>query len=53
MALFTDNALAIGDTPLVQLNKVVSNNARVLAKIESRQHRTKFKALALTLFLIT
>ena len=42
--LFHDNILeTIGDTPLVRLNKVISTNAMVLAKIESFNpgHSTK------------
>lgn len=34
MRVFDDNALAIGNTPLVKLNRVTSGN--VYAKIESR-----------------
>ncbi len=36
MKWFKDNSLAIGQTPLVQLNKIVSNEARVFAKVEGR-----------------
>lgn len=37
MRIFDDNSLSIGDTPLVQLNRVVDpTKARVLAKIEGR-----------------
>lgn len=36
MNIFADNSLSIGNTPLVQLNRVVSGGARVLAKIEGR-----------------
>ena len=43
MALFANNALAFGQTPLVQLNKVVGANARVLAKIESRNPANSVK----------
>jgi cysteine synthase A len=36
-AIFSDNSLTIGRTPLVQLNRVVApGGARVLAKIEGR-----------------
>ena len=34
--LYDDNSLSIGNTPLVRLNRVVGNNARVYAKIEGR-----------------
>lgn len=35
--IFTDNSLSIGNTPLVQLNRVIpAGGARVLAKIEGR-----------------
>ncbi len=33
---FDDNALSIGHTPLVRLNRIVGNGATVLAKIEGR-----------------
>jgi cysteine synthase A len=36
MPFFKDNSLAIGNTPLVQLRKVVGGKAKVLAKIEGR-----------------
>ena len=37
MTIYADNAESIGNTPLVQLNRVVpGNGARVLAKIEGR-----------------
>ena len=36
MAIYTDNSQSIGNTPLVQLNRVVPSGARVLAKIEGR-----------------
>ncbi len=37
MGVFTDNSLSIGNTPMVQLNKIVSaGKARILAKIEGR-----------------
>lgn len=36
MAIFTDNAFSIGNTPLVRLNKIVPHDACVLAKIEGR-----------------
>lgn len=36
MTIYTDNSQSIGNTPLVQLNRVVPNGARVLAKIEGR-----------------
>jgi cysteine synthase len=36
MPIYTDNSLSIGHTPLVQLNRVAPNGARVLAKIEGR-----------------
>ncbi len=36
MPYYEDNSLAIGNTPLVKLNHVVSDKATVLAKIESR-----------------
>ncbi|MGR9045061.1 MAG: cysteine synthase A [Gammaproteobacteria bacterium] len=34
--IFEDNSLSIGNTPLIKLNRVVSNKATVLAKIEGR-----------------
>jgi len=34
--IYTDNSLSIGRTPLVRLNRVVSNKATVLGKIEGR-----------------
>lgn len=34
--LFADNSLSIGNTPLVKLNRVVSQNAKVYAKTEGR-----------------
>ncbi len=34
--IYEDNSQSIGNTPLVQLNKVVGRKARVLAKIEGR-----------------
>jgi cysteine synthase A len=36
MPIFNDNSLAIGNTPLVRLNRVVPSNALVYAKVESR-----------------
>ena len=36
MAYFENNALAIGNTPLVKLNRVAGQKATVLAKIEGR-----------------
>ena len=36
MKYFTDNSLAIGNTPLVQLRKVAGTNATVLGKVEGR-----------------
>ena len=36
MTIYADNSQSIGKTPLVQLNRVVPNQARVLAKIEGR-----------------
>ena len=36
MTYFADNSLAIGRTPLIQLNRIVPKGARVLAKIEGR-----------------
>ena len=35
-AIFSDNSLTIGRTPLVQLNRITEGRARVLAKIEGR-----------------
>jgi cysteine synthase A len=32
----TDNALSIGNTPLVRLNRVVNGHQKVYAKIEGR-----------------
>lgn len=34
--IFSDNSQSIGNTPLIKLNRIVSNNATVLAKIEGR-----------------
>ncbi|RMF19231.1 MAG: cysteine synthase A [Gammaproteobacteria bacterium] len=34
--IFEDNSLSIGRTPLVRIRRIVSNNARVVAKIEGR-----------------
>ncbi len=37
MGIYADNSLTIGNTPLVELNKIVSGcKARILAKIEAR-----------------
>ena len=37
MTTYADNSQSIGNTPLIQLNRVIgTNNARVLAKIEGR-----------------
>ena len=36
MRIYDNNPQSIGNTPLVRLNKVVGNHARVLAKIEGR-----------------
>jgi len=36
MKYFNDNSLSIGNTPLVKLNKIVSDKALVLAKVEGR-----------------
>jgi cysteine synthase A len=36
MSTFKDNSLSIGNTPLVQLNHLVSDKATVLAKVEGR-----------------
>ncbi len=36
MKIYGNNALAIGNTPLVRLNHIVSGNATVLAKVEGR-----------------
>lgn len=36
MPIYNDNSLSIGHTPLVQLNRVVPQGPRVLAKIEGR-----------------
>lgn len=36
MPIYNDNSLSIGRTPLVQLNRIVPQGARVLAKIEGR-----------------
>ncbi|MFC1498759.1 pyridoxal-phosphate dependent enzyme, partial [Verrucomicrobiota bacterium] len=36
MNYFKDNSLSIGNTPMVQLQKVAGDNALVLAKIEGR-----------------
>ncbi len=36
MALFTDQSLSIGNTPLVKLNRIVDARAQVYAKVEGR-----------------
>jgi cysteine synthase A len=36
MNIYTNNALSIGNTPLVRLNRIVGSQATVLAKIEGR-----------------
>ena len=36
MAIFTDNSLSFGRTPLIQLNRIAGSKARVLAKVEGR-----------------
>jgi len=36
MSTFKDNSLSIGNTPLVQLNRIVSDQATVLGKVEGR-----------------
>ncbi len=36
MPIFSDNSVSIGHSPLIQLNRVVPQGARVLAKIEGR-----------------
>jgi len=36
MSTFKDNSLSIGNTPLVQLNRVVSDKATVFGKVEGR-----------------
>ncbi len=36
MSIYADNSQSIGNTPLVQLNRVVDGGVRVLAKIEGR-----------------
>lgn len=36
MAIYENNPLSIGHTPLIRLNRVVSGNAKVYAKIEGR-----------------
>lgn len=36
MNIYSNNALSIGNTPLVKLNRIAGNNATVLAKIEGR-----------------
>lgn len=36
MTIYADNSQSIGNTPLVQLNRVVDGGVRVLAKIEGR-----------------
>ena len=38
-AIYTDNSLSIGRTPLVKLNRITAGaGATVLAKIEGRNH---------------
>ena len=34
--IYADNALSIGNTPLVRLNRIAGSKANVIAKIEGR-----------------
>lgn len=36
IAVYSNNAEAIGNTPLVRINRLISGDATVLAKVESR-----------------
>ncbi|MGY8997743.1 MAG: pyridoxal-phosphate dependent enzyme, partial [Alphaproteobacteria bacterium] len=36
MSFYDDNSLAIGETPLVKLQRIVSKKTTVLAKVEGR-----------------
>ena len=36
IAVYNNNAEAIGNTPLVRINRLIQSQATVLAKIESR-----------------
>ena len=36
IAVYSNNAEAIGNTPLVRINRVIESAATVLAKVESR-----------------
>lgn len=41
--IYSDNSLSIGNTPLVQLNKIVPEGARIYAKIEARNPASSVK----------
>lgn len=36
IAVYSDNAEAIGNTPLIRINRAISSDATVLAKVESQ-----------------
>ena len=44
MKLYKNNSLSIGNTPLIQLNKIDNSQATVLAKIEGRNPTASVKA---------
>ncbi len=47
MNIFADNSFAIGNTPLVQLRRVVDRRVTALAKIERHKTETGFSRCSL------
>ena len=41
IAVYSNNAEAIGNTPLVRINRLISGDATVLAKVESDENQQK------------